>query len=765
LVLVAARTGEPSEPPELEPLRSGAGDVLTPGPLSRAAVDELISDEFGAAAVRGLSEACARITGGNPFLLAEALRSLRTQDPDGDGIAALESLDDEPVARWVLPRLHAFGSEATSLAEAISVLGSAPELRIAAALSGVSTDRARELCDRLREAEILAPGRPIGFVHPLVRTAVYLELPEEARSHAHRRAAELMSSPGHPAREIAPHLLACATDGDQWVVQKLRDAAAEAMAAGAPDAARRLLERALEEPADRPAEIRYELGRALWGSSVIEAPEVLVSVAESTDDPDLRLRAIADAAWTYFDSGNLGQAVQWLGRLIEATPADRSEDVLAAEASLFCLETMDAGRRSDASAHIRGVADDGPPTTRGARLVRQAIGFDRFAAGDPVDEVIELAGAFPPPPWAGRGAVPGIATKVVIRCGETDIAREATLAGWEGARSSGLVHVASYEESFLAEIDRAAGRLIDSEAEARTAWDMVREFSPVSLPALVAITNLLSTLIARGQLDEASALAGEWDLSAPFSVIPLTPILLEIRGSLRIATGDLESGAEDLLAVGEDLEAHGFVNPAFAPWRQESVPALVALDRAAEATPIAADGEERARAFGAPHVIGTMLRARSFTEPRDRGIETLRESVTILEGAGPPHELARSKLELGAALRRGGDRSESREPLRQALELAHLSGADGVAERAREELAAAGSRPRSVLRTGVSSLTASELRTAKLAAEGLSNVEIAQRLYVTRKTVEKHLGNAYMKLDISSREELPDALSSAGQPR
>ena len=300
LVLVAARTGEPSEPPELEPLRSGAGDVLHPGPLSRAAVDELISGELGAAATVGLSEACARITGGNPFLLAEALRSLRTQDPDGDGIAALESLGEEPVARWVLPRLHAFGSEATSLAEAISVLGSAPELRIAAALSGVSTDRARELCDRLHEAEILAPGRPIGFVHPLVRTAVYLELPEEARSHAHRRAAELMSSPGHPAREIAPHLLACATDGDQWVVQKLRDAAAEAMAAGAPDAARRLLERALEEPADRPAEIRYELGRALWGSSLIEAPEVLVSVAERTDDPELRLRAIADAASDLF---------------------------------------------------------------------------------------------------------------------------------------------------------------------------------------------------------------------------------------------------------------------------------------------------------------------------------------------------------------------------------------------------------------------------------------------------------------------------------
>ena len=154
-----------------------------------------------------------------------------------------------------------------------------------------------------------------------------------------------------------------------------------------------------------------------------------------------------------------------------------------------------------------------------------------------------------------------------------------------------------------------------------------------------------------------------------------------------------------------------------------------------------------------------MLRARASIEPKRRAIQTLRESITALEASGPPHELAHSHLELGAALRRDGQRSESREPLRRALELAHVSGADGLADRAREELAAAGSRPRSVLRTGVDSLTASELRTAKLAAEGLGNVEIAQRLFVTRKTVEKHLGNAYAKLEIPSRNELPAALT------
>lgn len=199
-------------------------------------------------------------------------------------------------------------------------------------------------------------------------------------------------------------------------------------------------------------------------------------------------------------------------------------------------------------------------------------------------------------------------------------------------------------------------------------------------------------------------------------------------------------------------------NPAAVPWRQEVVPALAALDRTTEAKRFVAEGAKRAGAFGAGHLIGTMLRARSSIEPKRSATQTLRESVAMLERSGPPHELARSQLELGAALRREGSRSEARGPLREALELAHVCGAGGLAARARDELAAAGSRPRSVFRTGVDSLTASELRTAKLAAKGLRNVEIAQQLFVTRKTVEKHLGNAYTKLEISSRDELSAAL-------
>jgi DNA-binding CsgD family transcriptional regulator len=113
-------------------------------------------------------------------------------------------------------------------------------------------------------------------------------------------------------------------------------------------------------------------------------------------------------------------------------------------------------------------------------------------------------------------------------------------------------------------------------------------------------------------------------------------------------------------------------------------------------------------------------------------VAVLRNSPALLERA---HSLA----ELGAALRRGGRRTAAREPLAEALDLAARCGARPVASRAYDELRATGARPRREWRAGVESLTPSELRVARLAAEGKTNREIALVQYVTVKTVEGHL--------------------------
>ena len=164
------------------------------------------------------------------------------------------------------------------------------------------------------------------------------------------------------------------------------------------------------------------------------------------------------------------------------------------------------------------------------------------------------------------------------------------------------------------------------------------------------------------------------------------------------------------------------------------------------------------RTFAAPRALGVSLRVAGLVEGGTRGIALLNESVDALRDSPAVLERAHSLTELGAALRRSGRRTAAREPLAEALDLAARCGARPLAARAREELKATGARPRREWRTGVEALTPSELRVARLAADGQTNREIAQALYVTIKTIEGHLARAYGKLEIAGRAELPHAL-------
>ncbi|MDQ3723526.1 MAG: helix-turn-helix transcriptional regulator, partial [Actinomycetota bacterium] len=118
-----------------------------------------------------------------------------------------------------------------------------------------------------------------------------------------------------------------------------------------------------------------------------------------------------------------------------------------------------------------------------------------------------------------------------------------------------------------------------------------------------------------------------------------------------------------------------------------------------------------------------------------------------------------ASYEVGAALRRARRRRDARGPLDDALDIGLDCGAKLLTERAQEELAALGARPRSIMLTGVESLTPSERRVCRLAARGLRNSDIAQALFISLRTVETHLGHAYRKLDITSRAALSDALA------
>ena len=166
----------------------------------------------------------------------------------------------------------------------------------------------------------------------------------------------------------------------------------------------------------------------------------------------------------------------------------------------------------------------------------------------------------------------------------------------------------------------------------------------------------------------------------------------------------------------------------------------------------------RSRGWGAPRTVGMSLRALGLVEGGQAGELLLREAVELLAHSPARLEHARALVDLGALLRRGNSRSEARKLLRQGVELAHRCGATALVTR--EELAATGAHPRTILLSGLDALTASERRVAQMAADDLSNKEIAQALFVTVKTVEQHLGRVYRKLDISSRRELAAALAA-----
>jgi DNA-binding CsgD family transcriptional regulator len=178
---------------------------------------------------------------------------------------------------------------------------------------------------------------------------------------------------------------------------------------------------------------------------------------------------------------------------------------------------------------------------------------------------------------------------------------------------------------------------------------------------------------------------------------------------------------------------------------------------------MALDDLKRARRWGAASGIGVALRAAGLAERGAASVDRLREAANVLERSPARLEHARALTDLGAGLRRANQRSEARQVLRVGLALAKRCGARALAERAGIELRAAGDRSSSADEPAVQPLTVSERRVAELAAAGHSNPEIAQSLFVTRKTVETHLGQVYRKLGISGRGELGRALSDQAQ--
>jgi DNA-binding CsgD family transcriptional regulator len=381
-------------------------------------------------------------------------------------------------------------------------------------------------------------------------------------------------------------------------------------------------------------------------------------------------------------------------------------------------------------------------------------------AGESPERVTELAERG----WDGgrllqRDTADGIAWLMVASsiCQAGDLERsieiaDEVLAHAQRVGSPLAFATASY---FRATPERWQGRITDALADLEQAWD-ARRFGWRRF-ARSAAANYCLALIETGELERAeSVLLDEGPLDAVRDLEDARR--LYALAELRLAQGRHREAFDISLAAGAEIERTVTVW-AYCPWRTTAAQAALALGENERALQLAQSALDVSRRTGGLHAQVRALRVVGICERGERGLPPLRQAAE-LGSAGPPRlESLRAMVDLGAALRRANQRAAAREPLQTAADRALRGGATVLHERARTELAATGARPRrTVLTSGPASLTPSERRIAELAAGGHSNREISHILFVTPKTVEYHLRNAYRKLEIESRRELKRVL-------
>jgi DNA-binding CsgD family transcriptional regulator len=268
--------------------------------------------------------------------------------------------------------------------------------------------------------------------------------------------------------------------------------------------------------------------------------------------------------------------------------------------------------------------------------------------------------------------------------------------------------------------------------------------------------------VATGEPAEALALLeSQGVMDGPPPEIMLLPCPRVVRAECLAAAGQLEQGVNELLQALAWLDEQQEPSPGAWHFPATLVDGLLALGRRDEAAERAGAWLGRTSAFGANTTTGMAQRAVALCRAGDERLDGLKVAEATLSQCPSQFEHARALVELGAALRRAGRRLDAREPLRRGLDLASRCGAKALAGRAQEELVAAGARPRRVALTGVEALSPSELRVAQLAAQGFTNRQVATALFLSRKTVEHHLGSIYTKLGTNDRRRLKVLI---GQP-
>ncbi|WP_129772433.1 AAA family ATPase [Streptomyces sp. L-9-10] len=696
LIVVAYRTEEAIGETEwfLQKIGAVARLLVTLSELTSDATAELARAALGEHADDPFCREVWAVTGGNAYETVELLAKVRDSglEPVEDHAGELRALGASARGTGLIARLEELGTATTRFAWAAAILGTDISLDLAISLSGMSQEEATECAERLRAARILVGTDPLEFVHPLIAGAVYRAIPPGVRTAMHGLAAWAVSRSGRGSAAAAPHLLEVHPDGDPELVEQLREAAAEHLAVGAPDAARRCLERALAEPpleSVRPL-VLYELGCAtLLTSPATTVGHLRAALDTPQLDEALRVDVVFRLAQALTHNNQTGDAAH-----VVATEVARIEEGPARmrlQGAHFLWEGVQAIEENgpERSRRLARLADGLTGRDNTERVLLMLRAFDGTARGESAEENVQIAeqalsdGRLPPGVgWTDTAwgfeppALLGLSYAFADRLDRAESLfqeglRAFEISGWSGG------HLA-FAHALVGYGHRRRGRLADAETYLRESLrlaDRVGNGLPMHWDAACM---LIDTLLARGHVDKALEAAERHAFAPPYSSSIVIPDAPSVRGRLLFALGRTKEAVVELEAAGVALTARGRHNIVMAPWACDLARA-VADDDPRRAAHLASYARDRAERFGTHTAIGVALCCAASLKEGAEKVELLAQAVAHLETSPSAYELAVARVEYGIA---AGFPAE----LACGLELAESCGADGLADRARRAM-------------------------------------------------------------------------------
>lgn len=785
-LVVSVRTGEESADHDLlGRLGTAATAQLRPAELSLSATEAFLkSAGLDLPSSREFTLASWEITRGNPFLLRELARSARADLDAGRRLDPkhLTNFAPRSIGRSVLLRLGALGDDAVRLARACAVLGDGAPYSRVGALAELDAGDGATAAAKLLDAQLLAAIDPVGFSHPMIRSAINNECPPGTRSQLQAHAARLMHQDGARADEIAPLLLYGIPVSEPWAREVLHEAARRAASKGAPATAVQYLRRALTAgrgQAERAPALLIDLGLAEASAGEVTSLSRFEEAIELIDHPAEERRALYALGLTLHRYGRHAEAAEVFARG-QARFASRDPEIAATfgaasiAVSWFAAGDPTHGIRPEIIAELEQAVEQilarGTPSGAERVLLAVVAGLrilHQGAVAGAADLARRALGEPHGPPNTDR--LDGedfttigicIALIALVSSGEALEAEDAAEVIVDDARGRGDVLAYADAKAIQALAAYARGRIDAAARHGEAAIAGIQHGWGTLVPIPQAI--VAHCHIEQGDPAAAEALLAtieEASLEGPQR--SLEAFYFWARGRLRAERGDHHGALEDYMSAGALLTRDG-MNPSSAAcaWRCPAALSAAAIGERELAHQLVETDLEISREFGLTGKIGAAMHTQALILGSHDGAPILTDAVELLEEADAPLELARALLTNGSWLRRYGRRVEAREPLRRARELASRCGAKTLASTAYQELLASGARPRRVASRGATALTPTELRIADLVAQGHTNRQIAETLFVTINTVEWHLRHVFAKLGVAGRLEIKPKLDS-----